>query len=210
MSQTKELTVVQEWLAQYPGTLKNERAAGFVLAAYIKKNLESVVSVENLNKAAAACYDLLEFEPGKEAPKPKPVQQYSSGVQQTDEGRPETHAQREDRKAREKAERILEQANAEDGSVDAPSFIQKNAEAKKKFDYLLEHATVAYHGGRIDRGRTAMRREQIQALATNTRTRSRGKDGETRILYWGTTGALAKAEALVREFEKEDTRRNSR
>jgi hypothetical protein len=86
--------------------------------------------------------------------------------------------------------------------VNSPIFQQRNAEAKERFEDLVQRGPITYRFGGIDRGRTAARRELLQKIRIVARQKD--SEGAEVPVY---EQMCQKVEEQVRKFEAEDARR---
>ena len=131
----------------------------------------------------------------KEVPKPQPKRY--EGAQNEHSIRDNTHAARE-RANESRTQKVVLAAN----DVNSPIFKEKNQKAQARFEEICLHGPVTYRQGKEDRGKTASRREELMAIRVVSRQQN--KKGEHVPLY---EEMVKLAEAKVRQFEADDTKR---
>jgi hypothetical protein len=143
------------------------------------------VSLETLTAARIALGEGLVYARKKE-------KRFDYAQQSNDGARP-NHARVE----KEQAQVVLA-AN----DVNSPVFQSRNAEAKAKFEDLVERGPITYRRNREDRGMTIARREILQKIRVIARQRD--ADGAEVPLY---ENMVRLAEEQIRKFEAQDSRR---
>lgn len=170
-------------------------------AAHVARyGASATFTAANLEALAKELRSVLKYEkePPKEKKLPVKLVEQSSGF--------ESHSQRFERERVEAEERARKQKEYEAATarVDTPEFQALNAQAKAKFDWHMAHSTVCQtYDGRINRGKQLGRQQELEALKVYMPTPD--KNGNKVVLYHAGNGTLAKIEARIKQWEKDDS-----